>query len=84
MDLSNDTKIRNRIKSERARNQGRPIWLLVMAVNARDRGSWAQIIWCLLQTVYCQATIILEKSLAQDETYTNAVCFARFIMSKES
>ena len=26
---------------------------------------------------------MLEKSLAQDETYTDAVCFARFIMSKE-
>ena len=26
---------------------------------------------------------MLEKSLAQDETYTDAVCFARFTMSQE-
>jgi len=42
-----------------------------------------QIIYCLFQTVPYQAITMLEKSLAQDETYTEAVCLLAEIMGKK-
>lgn len=39
--------------------------------------------WLFLTTVFYQATSMLEKSLAQDETYTDAVCLLAEIMGKK-